>query len=151
MGTGEGSAARSASPSPGIRWTRSSREAPRRRWWAARPDDRYRHVRKPAWLDLARQVDLAAARAAADCDDGVAKRLVLEEAQTGRQHLKVAGRPTLALPSGQRFGHRGRGSPDLTLDRWRHRRVVPVEPAPCWGEARVDRPRAVLDAAIQVA
>jgi len=96
-------------------------------------------------LDLAEGVGLEMERFARDFDGGVAKRQVLEEAQTGWERLKVDGSPTLVLPSGRQISGRDLGLPNVTLDPERHHRLVAVEPAPCHGTACLDHLRSLLD------
>lgn len=97
-------------------------------------------------FELAEKCGLDMARFADDFDSGVTKRQVLEEAQTGWERLKVAGSPTLVLPSGEQVN--SLGLPDVILDEERNAKVVSVEPAPCRGYACRELLREVLDRAV---
>jgi predicted DsbA family dithiol-disulfide isomerase len=65
-------------------------------------------------FELAEQVGLEMGRFADDFDRGVAKYQVLQEAQEGWEHLRVAGSPTFILPSGKQISDVG--LPDIALD-----------------------------------
>jgi predicted DsbA family dithiol-disulfide isomerase len=95
---------------------------------------------------LAEQVGLEMAGFADDFDGGRTKRQVLQEAQAGWERLKVAGSPTLVLPSGEQVSYLG--LPKLTLDKQQHARLVSLEPAPCRGDACRELLREILDRAI---
>jgi predicted DsbA family dithiol-disulfide isomerase len=97
-------------------------------------------------LALAEKAGLDMPRFAEDFDSGVSKRLVLQEAQEGWERLKVEGSPTFVLPSGQQVS--SPALPEVTLDEQQHARVVKVEPAPCHGQACLNRLRALLDSAL---
>jgi predicted DsbA family dithiol-disulfide isomerase len=94
---------------------------------------------------LAEKVGLDMARFAEDFDGGVTKRQVLEEARTGWEHLKVAGSPTLVLPSGEQVS--ALALPTVAIDEQQHARVVSVEPAPCRGYACRELLRETLERA----
>ncbi len=97
---------------------------------------------------LAQGTGLDMLRFTTDFDGGVAKRRVLEDAQTGWERLKVAGSPTLVLPSGRQSSYRDLGLPKITLDKDRHYRLATIEPAPCHGDACLDLLRATFDTAL---
>ncbi len=96
-------------------------------------------------FDLAERAGLEMPRFAEDFDGGVAKRLVLEEARTGWERLKVDGSPTLVLPSGEQRSSFALGLPKVDLDEELHYRITAVEPAPCTGEACLDLLRSVME------
>ena len=100
-------------------------------------------------LALAESVGLDMPRFTADFDGGVAKRRVLEDAQSGWERLEVEGSPTLVLPSGRQTSYHDLGLPKITLDKDRHYRLVSVGPAPCHGDACLDLLRATFDTALQ--
>lgn len=78
-------------------------------------------------LEIAQQVGLDIPRFTDDFDRGVAKYQVLQEAQEGWEHLKVAGSPTFVLPSGKQVSQVG--LPEITLDPASPEHVLAVKPA----------------------
>ncbi len=78
-------------------------------------------------FDLAEGVGLDMVQFGDDFDGGVAKRLVLEDAQEGWERLRVEGRPTFVLPDGEQRSYPG--LPKVTLDAKQHFRFVAVQPA----------------------
>ncbi len=77
---------------------------------------------------LAEGIGLDMARFAADFDGGATKPLVLVEARTGWEQLKVEGSPTFILPDGEQRPYLG--LPKLDLDKDRHFRPTLKRPAP---------------------
>ena len=98
-------------------------------------------------LDLAEGIGLEMDRFRQDFDAGVAKRQVLEEAQTGWERLKVEGSPTLVLPAGEQRSYLDLGLPKVKLDEERHYRLAAVDSARCRGDACLDLLRAAFDVA----
>jgi len=97
-------------------------------------------------IELADQAGLDMRRFAEDFDDGVCKRQVLAEAQTGWEQLKVRGSPTFVLASGKQVSYPG--LPQIELDEERNGRVVAFEPAPCRGPECLATLRALFDEAL---
>ncbi|HLZ21405.1 MAG TPA: hypothetical protein VKQ30_04705 [Ktedonobacterales bacterium] len=87
-------------------------------------------------FDLADRVGLEMGRFAQDFDSGQNKSLVLREAREGWERLKVAGSPTLVLPSGRQISSsEDLGLPEVLVDEQGYGRVTGFHPAPCTGEA----------------
>ncbi len=82
-------------------------------------------------FELAEQTGLDMDRFSEDFDNGVTKRLVLEEARDGWERLRVGGSPTFVLPSGKQYS--GLGLPEVEIDESRYGRVTGIKPAPCSG------------------
>jgi len=97
-------------------------------------------------LELAEQVGLDMARFVDAFDSGVTKRLVLREAQTGWETLKVEGSPTFVLPSGEQLSYLA--LPKVKLDKSRNYRAATVEPALCVGEACLNLYRQAFNKAL---
>ena len=87
-------------------------------------------------FELAEQAGLDMDRFSEDFDNGVTKRLVLEEARDGWERLRVNGSPTFVLPSGKQYS--GLGLPEVEIDEARHARVTGIKPAPCSGADCLD-------------
>ena len=99
-------------------------------------------------LDLAERVGLAMDRFARDFDSGVAKGLVIAEAREGWERLKVAGSPTLVLPSGRQVSASAElGLPEVEVDEQGYGRVTGYHAAPCAGADCLDLYRGILDEA----
>ena len=102
-------------------------------------------------LELAEQVGLAMDRFERDFDGGQTKAQVIEEARMGWERLKVAGSPTLVLPSGRQVSAATElGLPEVEVDEQRYGRVTGFHPAPCAGEECLDLYRRILDEAAVV-
>jgi predicted DsbA family dithiol-disulfide isomerase len=95
-------------------------------------------------LDLADSVGLDRSQFVADFDAGVAKGLVIAEAQEGWERLKVSGSPTFVLATGEQIAPPG--LPDLDVDE-QTGRVTVVSGADCTGEECLSRYRAIFAAA----
>ena len=99
-------------------------------------------------LDLAEHVGLAMDRFTRDFDSGQAKGLVIEEARAGWETLKVAGSPTLILPSGRQVSTAAElGLPEVEVDERRYGRVTGYQAAPCAGADCLALYRRLLDEA----
>ena len=99
-------------------------------------------------LALAEQVGLAMDRFARDFDSGQAKGLVIAEAREGWERLKVAGSPTLVLPSGRQVSASAElGLPEVEVDEQGYGRVTGYHAAPCAGADCLDLYRGILDEA----
>lgn len=81
-------------------------------------------------------------RIAEDCDGGVTKRQVIEEARDGWERLKVEGCPTLLLPAGDQRPYLA--LPRVKMDRRQRYRVVAYTPAPVTGDAALDTLRGMF-------
>jgi predicted DsbA family dithiol-disulfide isomerase len=100
-------------------------------------------------FELAERAGLAMERFARDFDSGQGKALVIAEAREGWERLKVAGSPTLVLPSGRQVSSAEElGLPEVLVDERGYGRVTGFHPAPCVGEACLARYRRVLDEAV---
>ena len=100
-------------------------------------------------FELAERVGLAMDRFERDFDSGVAKSLVIQEARDGWERLKVAGSPTLMLPSGRQFSDAAElGLPEALVDEQGFGRVTGYHPAPCAGDDCLQMYRRILDAAL---
>jgi predicted DsbA family dithiol-disulfide isomerase len=86
-------------------------------------------------FELAEQVGLAMDRFAQDFDSGQAKEQVMRETRDGWERLKVAGSPTLVLPSGRQVSDSADlGLPEVLVDEQGYGRVTGLRPAPCTGK-----------------
>ena len=113
-------------------------------FFAARHCVSMRHI----LLALAEQVGLAMDRFARDFDSGVAKGLVIAEAREGWERLKVAGSPTLVLPSGRQVSTPAElGLPEVEVDERGNGRVTGYHAAPCADADCLDLYRGILDEA----
>ena len=100
-------------------------------------------------LELAEQVGLAMDRFERDFDSGQARAQVIEEARMGWERLKVAGSPTLVLPSGRQVSAATElGLPEVEVDEQRYGRVGGFPSAPCVGADCLDLYRRILDEAV---
>jgi predicted DsbA family dithiol-disulfide isomerase len=86
-------------------------------------------------FELAEGVGLDMGRFADDFDNGVTKRLVLEEAQEGWERLRVEGSPTFVLPDGEQRPYLG--LPKLKLDKQQAYRPTEYQPAKLEGGDRL--------------
>jgi predicted DsbA family dithiol-disulfide isomerase len=98
-------------------------------------------------FELAESAGLNMQQFSNDFDHGVAKHLVLQEAQAGWEQLKVQGSPTFVLPSGKHFFIPG--LPKVELDKDNYYRVSSIRPAPCNGQDCLDIYRRMFDEALQ--
>ena len=93
-------------------------------------------------FELAEGVGVDMTQFGDDFDDGVTKRLVLEEAQEGWERLRVEGSPTFVLADGEQRSYLG--LPKVTLDPERQFRLVAVQPADLAGGDRLSPIRELI-------
>lgn len=97
-------------------------------------------------FELAERVGLAMDRFTEDFDSGQAKAQVMRETRDGWERLKVAGSPTLVLPSGRRVSDAAElGLPEVLVDEQGYGRVTGLHSAPCAGEECLGLYRRLLD------
>ena len=95
-------------------------------------------------IDIARESGLDLAAFVSDFDSGRYKHLVMEESDQGWNALKVAGSPTLVLPSGEQRPHPA--TPELLWDAEEH--IIGVKPSDYPESDPLDIYRAIISEAI---
>jgi predicted DsbA family dithiol-disulfide isomerase len=103
-----------------------------------------RNIGKPAvLLEIAEEAGLDIAEFQRSIDSGQAREAVLAEANEGRERFRVRGTPTLMTPDGSRL------RPPMAYPKLVDRRIVSINPLPCFGDGCTEAIRDLFEAAIQ--